>query len=180
MIIKFLDGNMIKKTLLIFLILFLSSCGRYWYKPYGRLFKNAPTDGSPGLELGWIHGCESGLGTQFGGAVYQTFYTWKKDPDIVKSSKTAEDVRRIRERYKDERIAKINWDDADEVRKNFSDYNSIFWSSHIFCRHAVLGQLQMSGMEPPLVDRERYDPSAHSLGNIYKIDGKGDSRYSYW
>ncbi|MFT6106351.1 MAG: hypothetical protein ACJA0S_000394 [Rickettsiales bacterium] len=171
---------MIKKMLLIFLMISLVSCGRYWYKPYGRLFKYAPKDGTPGLELGWMHGCESGLGTQFGGSVYQSFYSWKKDPDIVKASKSPDDIRRIRERYRGERIAKINWDDQKEVRKNFNDYNAIFWGAHIFCRHSVLGQLQMSGMTPPLVDEPRYDPSAHSLGNIYKIDGKGDARYSYW
>ena len=168
-----------KNILTILLILILSSCGRYWYKPYGRLFKYQPK-GSPGFELGWLHGCESGLSTQFGGAIFLSFYAWKKDPDISKTSHTSEDLVKIRERYKDEKIYHINWNNPAEVQKNFSDYKTVFWQSHIFCRHAALGTLQMADMEPPLVGQERYNPSAHSLGNIYKIDGKGDSRYTYW
>jgi hypothetical protein len=171
---------MLKKIFLILLILSISSCSLYWYKPYGRLFKQLPKGGSPGFELGWLHGCESGLGSQFGGAIYMTFYTWKKDPDIAKSIKTPEDLARIRERYKNEKIANIDWNNPIEVNKNFSDYNTIFWGAHIFCRHAVLGELQMAGMDPSLPGSERYDPAKHSLGNIYKIDGKGDARLSYW
>ncbi len=178
---------MLKKILLILLILSLSSCGRYWYKPYGRIFKQAPKDGTPGLELGWLHGCESGFSTQFGAAIYMSFYSWKRDPDIIRANPTPEDIARIRERYANERIAKIDWNNPIEVKKNFNDYNTIFWGAHIFCRHIVVGQLQMSGMEPTVpggqsttIPGSRYDPGAHSLGNILKIDGKGDSRLSYW
>jgi hypothetical protein len=169
-----------KNFLVILLIFILTSCSRFWYKPYGRIFNYMPEGGSPGFELGWAHGCESGLATQFGGAVYLSFYQWRKDPDIAKSRKSPEDIARIRERYKDEKIANINWNNPVEVNQNFKDYNTIFWSSHIFCRHSALGTLEMSGMTPPLVGQQRYDPAAHSLGNIYKIDGKGDARYSYW
>ncbi|MFT6331879.1 MAG: hypothetical protein ACJAW3_000199 [Lentimonas sp.] len=172
---------MVRKIILsLLIILTLSSCGRYWYKPYGKIFKFLPKEGSPGFKLGWLHGCESGLSTQFGGAIFLSFYQWKKDPDIAKSRKSLADISRIRERYKDEKIAKINWNNPREVKKNFSDYNTIFWSAHIFCRHSALGQLEMSGMRPPIVGDVRYDPGAHSIGNIYKIDGKGDARYSYW
>ena len=171
---------MLKKIFIISLLLLSSSCGRYWYKPYGRIFNYVPTNGTAGLELGWLHGCESGLGSQFGGAVYMTFYTWKKDPDIAKAVKTPEDIERIRARYRNEKIAKIDWNNPIEVNKNFSDYNAIFWSAHIFCRHAVLGQLQMAGMEPTIAGGDRYNPVNGAIGNIYKIDGKGDARLSYW
>ncbi len=177
---------MLKKIFILLIILSSSSCSRYWYKPYGRIFNYLPKGGTPGFELGWLHGCESGLGSQFGGAAYMTFYTWKKDPTIAKATKTPEDIALIRKTYRKEKIAKINWNNPLEVEKNFSDYNTIFWGAHTFCRHAVLGQLQMAGMNlggsggPPLAGDVRYDPAAHSLGNIYKIDGKGDARLSYW
>ena len=171
----------IKKLLITFCILIsLSSCSQYWYKPYGKIFNKMPQGGTPGFELGWMHGCESGLASQFGGAVYMSFYSWKKDVDIVKTNKTPQDLERIRTRYKDEKLANIDWNNQAEVQKNFSDYSAIFWTAHIFCRHGVLGELQMAGMDPSLPGQERYDPAKHSLGNIYKIDGKGDARLSYW
>jgi hypothetical protein len=170
----------IKKILILITILILSSCGRYWYKPYGKIFKQMPKGGSPGFELGWIHGCESGLATQFGGAIYMSFYSWKKDVDIIKTTKTSQDITRIKNKYKKEKLANINWNNPVEVQKNFDDYKAIFWAAHIFCRHGILGELQMAGMDPSLPGEERYNPAKHSLGNIYKIDGKGDARLSYW
>lgn len=145
-----------------------------------------PKGGTPGFELGWKHGCESGLGTQFGGAIFMTFYTWHKDPDIVKFNKTPEDIARIRERYKKE-LANVNWNNPAEVSKNFSDYNTIFWPAHGFCRHYALGQLQNAGMTPPIPGDDRAFGNAgggltDSIGNVYKIDGRGDGRWGngYW
>lgn len=137
-----------------------------------RVFRQMPKDGSPGYRLGWRHGCESGLGNQFGGAFYMTFYTWIKDVDIVSSNPNIE---RIRKRY-GKQLKGINWNDPDDIAKNFNDYKTIFWSAHIFCRHSILGTLQQAGMEPPLPSTTRYDPGAHSIGNIWKINGKGDTR----
>lgn len=136
------------------------------------LFKKMPKGGTPGFELGWIHGCESGLGSQFGGAVYMSFYTWKRDPDIASVNP---DIPKIRARYRKE-LAKVNWNDPVEVKKNFSDYNTIFWGAHSFCHGAVLGILQTANMNPSLPGAERYDPMAHSLGNVWKLNGRGDTR----
>ena len=171
---------MLKQLLAILIILTLSSCSRYWYKPYGKIFNKMPKGGTPGFELGWTHGCESGLATQFGGAIYMSFYHWKKDVDILKTNKTPEDIERIRKRYKKEKLANIDWNNPAEVQKNFNDYATIFWGAHIFCRHGALGELQMADMEPPLSGFGRYNPGKHSLGNVYKIDSKGDARLSYW
>ncbi len=166
---------MSKKFLIIFFTaILLIGCVPNWYKPYGySLFKQMPKGGSPGFRLGWIHGCESGLGSQFGGSIYMSFYTWKKDPDIAL---TEPDYEKIRKRYKKE-LADIDWNNPAEVKKNFNDYNTIFWGGHIFCRHSVLGILQTAEMAPPLPGEDRYDPAKHSLGNIWKITGKGDTRY---
>jgi hypothetical protein len=170
-----------KKILIILSLLLLSSCGdgHYWYRPYGRLFNYMPKGGTPGFELGWRHGCESGLGSQFGGAIYMTFYTWHKDVDIMTSVKTPEIIDRIRKRYPKE-LGSIDWNNPAEVNKNFSDYSTVFWNSHIFCRHAIVGQLQMSGMAPPNPGEDRFVPGADNLNSIYKIDGKGDARWSLW
>ena len=65
----------------------------------GFIFRHAPKEGSPGFRLGWMHGCESGLGTQFGGAIYQSFYSWKRDVDIASSNP---DYKKIKNRYKKE------------------------------------------------------------------------------
>ena len=138
----------------------------------GWIFKNIPKEGSPGFRLGWIHGCESGLGTQFGGAIYQSFYTWKRDPDIASSNP---DYNKIRKRYKKE-LKDINWNNVAEIKKNLNDYNTVFWMGHYFCRQTILGTLQTADMAPPVADEERYDPMAHSLGNIFKMTGKGDTR----
>ncbi len=131
-----------------------------------------PKNGSPGFKLGWIHGCESGLGSQFGGAIGMSFYTWHKDPDIASSNPN---IPEIKKRYPEE-LKDINWDDLSDIKKNFSDYNTIFWGAHSFCRHSRHGLLQTAGMTAPLPGETRYDPMAHSVGNIWKIDGKGDTR----
>jgi hypothetical protein len=165
---------MIMKIILLLSFFLITSCSvPNWYKPQGYiLFRQMPEGGSPGFNLGWIHGCESGLGSQFGGAIKMTFYTWSKDPDIASSNP---DIPKIRKRYKKE-LKDINWDDIAEVKKNFSDYNTIFWGAHSFCRHSTLQIEQAAGYEPPLPGDERYDPGAHNLGTIWKLNGKGDTR----
>ncbi len=164
----------ISKIILISLLLiFTSSCVRNWWKPISyRVFNQMPEGGSPGFNLGWIHGCESGLGSNFGGAFFMSFYSWKKDVDIMSANP---DIPKIRERYKDD-LKDVNWDDPEEVKRNFSDYKQIFWSAHIFCRHTVLQTLQSANMEPPQAGDVRYDPMAHSLENIWCLHCKGDAR----
>jgi hypothetical protein len=157
----------------ILLVILLSSCVPNWYKPMGyRAFSRMPKEGTPGFRLGWLHGCESGLGTQFGGGIYQSFYTWKRDPDITSSNP---DITKIRTRYKEE-LRGINWDNLSDVQKNFSDYNTIFWGAHYFCRQFVLGTLQSATMNPTLPGDERYNPGSESIGNIWKLNGRGDTR----
>ena len=165
----------VKKILSLYFLLILAACSvPNWYKPSGhRLFKQLPKGGTPGFELGWIHGCQSGIGSQFGGALMMNFYTWSKDPDIASSNP---DIDVIRARYKKE-FKDINWDDLKEVSKNFRDYNTIFWSSHIFCRHSILVTMRSAGMTPPLPGETRYDPGVHSLGSVWKINGYGDTRF---
>ncbi len=167
--------NMIKKNLIILLICFLTNCSvSNWYKPHGYLiFRQMPKGGSPGFNLGWNHGCQSGLGTQFSTGFFHNFYTWSRDPDITSVNP---DIQKIRNRYKKE-LKKVNWDNPAEIRKNLSDYNTIFWSAHVFCRHSSLGILQTAAMTPKLPGEERYDPAEHSIGNVWKINGKGDTRY---
>ena len=138
----------------------------------GYLFTHMPKGGTPGFELGWRHGCESGLGSQFAGALYMNFYTWKRDADLVVSNP---DYNKIRKKYRKE-LAKVNWNNIQEVKKSLSDYNSIFWGAHAFCRHSVLGMLNTAEMDPTLPGDERYNPSAHSIGNVWKMTGKGDTR----
>ena len=172
---------MFKKLLILLLIFGLSGCTKYWYKPLGRVFDQRPKGGSPGFNLGWDHGCQSGLGSHFGGAFMMTFYTWSKDPDIASVSP---DLQKIRKKYRKE-LKDLNWNNEVEVKKSFSDYNRVFWSAHLFCRHVALGTLQTAGMGPNLAGSSktpRYDPMAHSIGNIYKIDGKGDTRIAkgFW
>lgn len=162
-----------KSILIIYSIFFLTSCVHNWYKPQGYMtFKKMPKGGTPGFELGWIHGCESGLGTQFGGSIYQSFYTWHRDPDITSSTPN---IPLIRERYKKE-LKKVNWDDPIEVKKNFSDYNSIFWGSHYFCRQMILGTVQSADMTAPVAGQTRWDLQKHSLGSVWKLNARGDTR----
>lgn len=159
-----------KRILVFFTLLMLSNCATpNWYKPYGYLlFSQMPQDGSPGFKLGWIHGCESGLATQFGGAFYMSFYSWKKDPDIASADPN---IPRIRARYKKE-LKDINWNNSNEIKKNFSDYNTIFWGAHGFCHGAVLGVLLTAAMNPPKPGEERYNMMAHSVGNVFKITAR--------
>ena len=46
----------------------------------------------------------------------------------------------------------------------------------MFCRHTVLGILQTAGMDPTLPGDARYNPVSHSIGNVWKLTGKGDTR----
>jgi hypothetical protein len=163
-----------KNIILIIFIITLGSCSvPNWYKPHGYLtFRQMPKGGTPGFNLGWIHGCQSGMGSDFGMALGMTFYTWSKDPDIASSNP---DIPKIKARYKKE-LKDINWNDEAEVKQNFSDYNTIFWSAVSFCKHSLLGSLQMSGVNPALPGDARYDPSSHSIGNVWKINGRGDTR----
>ena len=170
------------KYFIIILTLLLQSCFWVpnWYKPQGyTIFRQMPKCGSPGFNLGWMHGCESGLGTQFGGKMYMTFYTWNKDPDI---SSNDPDIEKIRNRYP-VKLQKVNWNDPKDVKRNLDDYKVIFWSAHIFCRHAAIGLLQTAGgfepstgFTPPVAGEVRYDPRDHSIGNVWKLHGKGDTR----
>jgi hypothetical protein len=165
---------MFQKFLIIYFFSFLTSCSTpNWYKPMGyMIFSHMPKEGSPGFHLGWIHGCQSGLGSQFANAFYMDFYTWSRDPDITSGSP---DVAKIRERYKKE-LKDVNWNNPSDVNKNFSDYNTIFWGAHSFCRHSILSTQQSAGMAPALPGQERWDPMKHNVGSIWKMNGRGDVR----
>jgi hypothetical protein len=65
---------------------------------------------------------------------------------------------------------------AGKNNKVSGDYSGIFWGAHAFCRHSVLGMLQTAEMTPTLPGDERYSPGAHSIGNVWKMTGKGDTR----
>lgn len=101
-----------------------------------------------------------------------SFYSWSRDPDITSVDPN---VAKIRVRYRKE-LRGVNWDNAVEVKKNFSDYNTIFWGAHAFCRHSALGVLQTADMNPPNPGDDRYNMGAHSVGNVFKIT-KRDSRW---
>ena len=169
---NFLDNKM-KKIGAILAIFLLTNCAPYWYKPMGyRIFRQMPKDGTPGYRLGWLQGCHSGLSTQFAGSFFITFYYWNRDVDITSSNP---DFVKIRMRYKKE-LKDVNWDNKKEVLKNFSDYNTIFWTAHNFCRQQAHGTMQASNMTPSLPGEDRYDPAAHNLGSIWRINGRGDTR----
>ena len=105
------------------------------------------------------------------------FYSWHKDPDIASSNPNLD---KIKNRYKDE-LKNVNWNNFAEVSSNLRDYNSVFGLSYNYCRHSALGMLQTAGMSPTLAsDNPRFDPGLHNLGSLYKIDGKGDSRFQLW
>jgi hypothetical protein len=168
----------------IFLIIlfFITSCSvPNWWKPRGYLlFSMMPKGGTPGHDLGWIHGCQSGAGTQFGGEIYMSFYTWSRDTDMTVSNP---DIAKIRNKYGNKELKNVNWNDPEDVKRNISDYNEVFWSAHFVCRQTILGSIQMGGINPPLPGETRYDPAAHHLGSIYKLNGKGDARIGstgYW
>lgn len=176
--VNFLDNNninneMMKKILSILLIIYLSSCYKNWYKPMGYVFKNMPKGGTPGFELGWTHGCQSGLGSQYAGGFFMTFYTWSRDPDITSATP---DIEKIRKRYEKE-LKNVHWDDPNDVKKNFSDYNRIFWTGHSHCRHSALSIQQTAGANPDLPSKDpRWDPNKSGIGSVWKLDGKGDTR----
>lgn len=75
--------KLIRIILLILTLTTLGSCKSYYFKPMGRIFDKIPQDGSPAFNLGWRHGCESGLATGFGGTIYKHFYKWKKDENML-------------------------------------------------------------------------------------------------
>ncbi len=163
---------MYRNFFIIFALLLLSSCYKNWYKPMGFLFTNMPEGGTPGFNLGWTHGCQSGLGTQFTNGFYMNFYTWSRDPDITSSSPNIE---AIKNRYKKE-LKGVNWNDPANVKKNFSDYNTIFWSAHSYCRHSALGMLQTAGINPKIPGSERFVPGEDNIGSVWRMTGKGDVR----
>jgi hypothetical protein len=164
------------RFLFLITLLIASSCSTpNWYKPYGyMMFKKIPKNGSPGLKLGWQHGCQSGLATNFGGGIYMYFYTWSRDIDIASSNP---DIEKIKRRYKKE-LAKVNWDNPADVSKNLSDYNTIFWNSYGFCKASVLGILRTggAGMTPKLPGQARYVLGEEDIGSVWRLDGKGDAR----
>src|SRR5690606_32792400 len=121
---------------------------------------------------GWQHGCESGLASDFAGSFYMSFYSWKKDTDLVTKHP---DFVKIREKYKDQ--WNINWNDENEIKKNLADYNKIFWDAHIYCRHAAVGNHQnadFGGKYQPIMKGEmRYDPRKHSIMSPWTLRGRG-------
>ena len=159
----------------------VSSCGPYWYKPYGRIFTHVPKDGNPGYRTGWMHGCESGLATQFGSAIMMSFYRWKKDPDL---SIDKPDLNLIHQKYGDQ--WDINWNDPEEIKMNIKHYKKVFWLAHMFCRHAIVGTYQTAAdayggtMNPPLPGEQRFVPGKHNLGNVWSLYGRGNSQLTYW
>lgn len=165
----------ISKIFIIIILLSITSCSRYWYKPYGVVFNDMPKGGTPGFNLGWRHGCESGLALQFGGAIYMTFYSWHKDVDIIS---TNPDIDKIRKRYGKE--LDIDWNNPEVVKKNFSDYKNIFAIARSHCKYAVFGTMQLAQGDPPLPGESRYEPGAWSLRNIYTLEGRGDTRWAFW
>lgn len=159
---------------LLLTALLLTSCSTpNWYKPYGyMMFKKLPKGGSPGFTLGWQHGCESGLATNFGGGIYMYFYSWKRDVDIVSSNPNYD---RVRKRYKKE-LAAVNWNDQADMSKNFSDYNTIFFNAYGFCKASVVGILQTAGLTPKLPNSERWVLGEEKVGSVWAIDLRGDTR----
>jgi len=168
----------LKKIAILFALFFLTSCGPYWYKPMGKIFKQAPKapdQASYGFRLGWIHGCESGLATNFGGTFFMSFYKWKRDPDLIASNP---DRYKLSRKYEDE--LPLDWNNDREVEKNIYDYNNIFWTAHKYCRHYALGSLRMVDMEPDLPSAERFRLGSHNMTDMYRLDGFGDTRFSHW
>ena len=173
-----------KKIIILLITLLITSCSNpNWYKPYGKIFKQAPKDGTPGYRTGWMHGCESGLATQFGSAFMMTFYKWKKDPDL---SINQPDLELVRKKYEDK--WDINWNNPEEIKTNIRHYQKIFWIGHIFCRHSIIGTYQTAAdahggsFDPTLPGEQRWlNPKMpHNLGNIYSFHGRGNSQLTYW
>ena len=172
----------LKSVALILILTLFSSCGAYWYKPMGKIFNQAPKapeEASYGFRLGWMHGCESGLATNFGGVFFMTFYRWSRDADLLAQPLNKSKLSR---RYKKE--MPIDWNNDLEVNKNVSDYNTIFWRVHQYCRHYALGSLRMVGFDPTLPGGkgkgDRFMLGNHSVTDLYRLDGFGDTRWSHW
>ena len=172
----------LKSVALILILTLFSSCGAYWYKPMGKIFNQAPKapeEASYGFRLGWMHGCESGLATNFGGVFFMTFYRWSRDADLLAQPLNKSKLSR---RYKKE--MPIDWNNDLEVNKNVSDYNTIFWRGHLYCRHYALGSLRMVGFDPTLPGGkgkgDRFMLGNHSVTDLYRLDGFGDTRWSHW
>jgi len=169
----------IQKIFIIASFLLISDCSKYWYKPYGKVFNLGPKKGTPGFKLGWEHGCISGLGSQFSGAIMMTFYTWTKDVQIAKAVQTPQDIDDIRNRYPKE-LDGVNWNNPEEVQKNFNDYKFVFWGAHTYCHQMIFGNLQNANMAAPIPGQARFVPGADNLNSIYKIDGRGYPGWSNW
>lgn len=170
-----------KIVYIIFISLALTSCAfnRNWYKPNGYLFDMMPKGGSPGYNLGWMQGCYSGLGTQFSGAIGMTFYTWSRDVDITS---VKPNIQAIKERYPKD-LKDVNWNDPADIRRNFADYNLVFFDAYNFCRQTALGSLRATVGNPPVRDQVRYHPSDANVGDIWNLDNAYDSRIGstgYW
>ena len=101
-------------TLIIILLFFITSCNKYWYKPASYVLNNGPKKGSPGYLLGWNHGCQSGMATNFGGPLFLWLWDYKKDADLVRHDR---DLEKLRVKY--EKELPINWDDPEEVAKKY-------------------------------------------------------------
>ena len=166
------------KTILIILFLLLSttSCGYYWYKPYGQLFSTMPKGGSPGFILGWRHGCESGMATNFGTGIYTSIYRWRKDPLFMVSNP---DIGAIHKKYAKE-LRGVNWNDPNDVNNNIKDYKTFFIPAYNYCRHTLLGTEQMAGMTPTLAGQNRFNLDGVGFQNVFKMDGAGDARWKTW
>ena len=165
--------------LLIILLLSSASCIGNWYKPGSRVFKHVPKDGSDGLKAGWMDGCESGLATSFGGNMYMSFYSWKRDHTLIANQI---DYASIYKRYGD-KWKNINWNNKDSIDKSIKDYNLIFWRAHIFCRHFVLQNLNAAGGKVPGVgtDTVGINFQRHlNIGDVFSLHGNKKSFLSAW
>ena len=166
----------------VFIVALLTSCSSssHWYKPNGYLFTMMPKGGSPGYNLGWVHGCQSGLATQFAGAIGMTFYQWSRDIDITS---TKPNIGSVKERYANKELKDVNWNDPSDIKRNFSDYNLVFFDAYNFCRQTALGTVRASVGNPPIPGQTRYDPGSANIGNVWKMGGAYDSRIGstgYW
>ena len=166
------------KKLLIIVLLIFTGCYKNWYKPMGKIFDTMPKGGTSGFNLGWIHGCESGLATQFGGEAYKMFYAWKKDPDIISINPNFE---RVKKRYRSE-LKNVDWKNQKEVEKNFNDYKKIHPIAYYQCRQTVLGTLQSASMTPNLPgDNALIQPLGHNVWNVFQVMGApGDTLQGIW
>ena len=75
------------------------------------------------------------------------------------------------------------------LQKNISDYKAVFWGAHAYCRHTIHQTKQAAGIaaDQPgeLNPHSLFAPTIYSIGrdnvgSIWKIDGRGDTRFSLW